>query len=55
MVGHWFVAPRMRVRFPLVALVGRFLLEFAICPRGEMDITPVFGTVVPGSNPGEGT
>ncbi len=24
-------------------------------PRGEMDITTVFGTVVPGSNPGGGT
>ncbi len=26
-----------------------------VCPRGEMDITTVFGTVVPGSSPGEGT
>ena len=25
------------------------------CPRGEMDITTVFGTVVVGSNPAEGT
>lgn len=25
------------------------------CPRGEMDITTVFGTVIPGSNPGGGT
>ena len=26
-----------------------------ICPRGETDITTVFGTVVAGSSPAEGT
>lgn len=25
-----------------------------MCPCGEMDITPVFGTGIPGSNPGKG-
>ena len=30
-------------------------MNLLIRPRSEMDITPVFGTVVGGSNPSEGT
>ena len=29
-----------------------FTIQSVDCARGEMDITTVFGTVVPGSNPG---
>lgn len=32
-----------------------YTAESATSPRSEMDITTVFGTVVPGSNPGGGT
>jgi hypothetical protein len=28
------------------------MVMFIHCTRGEMDIIPVFGTVVPGSSPG---
>ena len=36
------------------SLCGRQLLLYSYCigSRGEMDITAVFGTAIPGSNPG---
>ena len=34
------------------AINGVFLLHYPESSRGEMDITAVFGTAIPGSNPG---
>ena len=34
---------------------GTITMQLNDCPCGEMDIIPVFGTDVPGSNPGGGT